>query len=357
MTMAIDHNTDGLVQSAMRWHFDAATGSPFWVERAASLPFDPIEDVTSWADLALFPDLSSEWKHTPAESLIPRGCRADDQPFQVFESGGSTGQPKRIVESTSRRENVEWVSEILGRHGVPGVDGGGWLHIGPTGPHIVGRTIGMLAQLRRSLCFYIDFDPRWVKRSVSGGNLTDVGLYVDHVITQSIDVLRSQRITVIFLTPPVLEAICRNPVAYELVAENAKAIIWAGTHMSAETLNLVEEEMFPGVKVVGLYGNTLMGIAPQRPRLADDDQNCVFQSFYPRCQIRLVELDDADRTVEYGRRGQVKFTLVSRNLFVPNCLERDTGIRVSPVNGFGWDGIADIQPLHVGDSGTVIGVY
>jgi acyl-coenzyme A synthetase/AMP-(fatty) acid ligase len=313
--------------------------------------------VTSRADLALFPDVSDEWKEIPAADLIPRGCRADDWAFQVFDSGGTTGRPKRVVEATSRREGVKWVSEVLDRHGVPAVDGGNWLHIGPTGPHIVGRSVGLLAQLRRSLCFFIDFDPRWVKRCVRGGDTDSVVRYVDHVLDQAMDVLHRQQVTVVFLTPPLLEAICQRPAAYNLLAEHAKAIIWAGTSMSAETLRLVEDDLFPDTAVVGLYGNTLMGIAPQRPRRPDDDQPCVFQSFHPTCTIELVDPADTERPVPYGERGQVKFSLVSRDMFVPNCLERDTGIRVPPVAGFDWDGVAQVEPLPGTGSEVVVGVY
>jgi hypothetical protein len=36
---------------------------------------------------------------------------------------------------------------------------GDWLYIGPTGPHIVGRSLDVLAGHRGSLCFYVDLDP------------------------------------------------------------------------------------------------------------------------------------------------------------------------------------------------------
>jgi hypothetical protein len=252
---------------------------------------------------------------------------------------------------------VLWVSEVLTSHGVPGVDGGSWLHIGPTGPHIVGRSIGLLAQLRRSLCFSVDFDPRWVKRCLRAGDTSSVAGYVAHVVDQAVDILQSQDVSVVFLTPPILEAICRRPAAFGLLGQRAKAIIWAGTSMSAETIHLVEEELFPDVPLVGLYGNTLMGIAPQRPRRADDDQPCVFQPFRPSCQIELVDYEDQTKLVDYGDRGRVKFTLLSRDMFVPNCVERDTAIRVRPTIGFAGDGVAQIEPLPSASSDAVVGVY
>ena len=35
----------------MAWHFHPSTGCPFWLERAASLPFNPLTDVRCFADL------------------------------------------------------------------------------------------------------------------------------------------------------------------------------------------------------------------------------------------------------------------------------------------------------------------
>ena len=36
---------DAHVRETVAWHFDPATGSPFWLERAKSFDFDPVKDV------------------------------------------------------------------------------------------------------------------------------------------------------------------------------------------------------------------------------------------------------------------------------------------------------------------------
>lgn len=51
---------DEFVRAAMRWHFDPATGSRYWLDRADRLGFDPRHDVKGVADLVLFPDLADE---------------------------------------------------------------------------------------------------------------------------------------------------------------------------------------------------------------------------------------------------------------------------------------------------------
>jgi hypothetical protein len=42
------------LQAAVRWHFSQETGSPYWIERAKTLQFNPLTDVVSFDDLALF---------------------------------------------------------------------------------------------------------------------------------------------------------------------------------------------------------------------------------------------------------------------------------------------------------------
>lgn len=350
---------DEFVQEAMRWHFSPATGSPFWVKRAARLPFDPLHDVRTWADLDLFPDVSEEWRDVSVDELVPAGADRAGWDWQVFDSGGTTGRPKRIVESLSRRRGVAWVSTVLDDHGVPGEGDGHWLHIGPTGPHIVGRSIGLLAQTRRTFCHYVDFDPRWVKGLAKQRRTEDVVAYVRHILDQALDVLRSQPVSVLFATPPVLEAIAARDEVLDLVQSRVRAIIWAGTSISAETLHTLETELFPGAVVVGLYGNTMMGIAPQRPKGPEDDtEGCVFVPYHPYSRVRLVDPEDHAREVAYGERGQARISLVSRDLLLPWTLERDTARRIRPTTAYPQDGVADVQPLASGGARAVVeGVY
>lgn len=354
-----DTPPDEFIQAAMEWHFSPTTGSPFWVKRAAELPFDPRRDIRTWEDLDLFPDVSEEWRDVPVDQLVPAGIDRHGWDFQVFDSGGTTGRPKRIVESRSRRLGVEWVSKVLDEHGIPGEGDGHWLHIGPTGPHIVGRSIGLLAQQRQTFCHYIDFDPRWVKRLAKQGQTDDVVRYVRHILDQALDILRTQPVSVLFATPPVLEAIAAHDDMLDLVQQRVRGIIWAGTSIGAETLHTLETEVFPDAAVVGLYGNTMMGIAPQRPREpGQDDEGCVFIPYHPYSRVRLVDSEDTVREVAYGERGQARISLVSRDLLLPWTLERDVALRIRPNAAYPQDGVADVRPPASGNAPAVVeGVY
>ncbi|USG64607.1 hypothetical protein NDK47_21055 [Brevibacillus ruminantium] len=346
---------DELIVETMRWHFSSKTGSPFWLSYRKQLDFDPLTDIKTVEDLKRFPDVSTLWRDIPVRDLIPQGCLTDEWRFLVFESGGTTGAPKRIIEMNSRKRGVEWVNHVLQMHQFP--DDGDWIHIGPAGPHAVGRSVGLLAQMRKKLCYYIDFDPRWVKLCIKNKKAEEVKLYIDHVIEQAASILETQPVSVIFATPPVLEEICSRPKTLDLFRKRAKAIIWSGTSISDETLRLLEEEFFPDSKIMGLYGNTMMGIAIQRPPHPGDLDRCVFQTFYPYCFIDVVDPENLQQTVEYGKAGQVKVTLLSRELFLPNNLERDVAVRNQATDVFKSDGLSKVKVLKNQQQSIIEGVY
>lgn len=162
-------DVDALVRPTMSWHFSPCTGSPYWAGRARSFDFDPLTDVQTLSDIQdAFREVPLDWDQIPADQLVPTGRRTRPGRFGVYETGGTTGPPKRIVDAGSRLRNVQWHSRLLDEQDFPRA-GGNWLHVGPTGPHIMAKDISNLAALREFLCYYIDFDPRWVRRCLADG--------------------------------------------------------------------------------------------------------------------------------------------------------------------------------------------
>src|SRR4051794_8020615 len=84
---------DNRVQEVIAWHFDPATGCPFWLDYAAKLDFDPRRDIKIFSDLSRFPSFEDEWlRGGPVQRWIPKGLAG--KPVFVFETGGTTGTPK-----------------------------------------------------------------------------------------------------------------------------------------------------------------------------------------------------------------------------------------------------------------------
>ncbi|GAA2268814.1 MULTISPECIES: phenazine antibiotic biosynthesis protein [Kitasatospora] len=347
---------DELVRAAIEWHFSPETGSPFWLERAKTLDFDPLADVKGYADLTLFPNVANELRDVPAHDLIPRGYGEHPDLVGIFESGGTTGAPKRVVCPTDWMEKlVGWSNANLDVHGFPrGVD---WLGITPSGPHIVGEIFRRSATTHGRHGFQIDLDPRWVKRLIAGGKGSQADAYAEHVIDQATHILRTQPIGVMTVTPPLLERIAQREELVELVNEKVRAIRWGGTQMDADTAALYRTEIFPEATLYGHYGSTMiLGIAGERHGTPIGEP-CVFDTFSPYITFQVVD-PQTGAPVAYGQRGQVVMHHVSKALLLPNNLERDTAIRVAAPEGRVGDSAAGIAPVKTFDNETVIeGVY
>ncbi|MFJ5546425.1 phenazine biosynthesis protein [Streptomyces sp. NPDC093225] len=349
-------DVDDLVRATMEWHFSPLTGSPYWVNRSKDFSFDPRTDVQCLADLRLFEDVPVDWSRIPADQLVPLGSRGQSPRFAVHESGGATGAPKRIVDATSRRRNVAWQSMMLDEQGFPAGEGH-WLHIGPTGPHVMSKNIGTLAELRGHMCYFVDIDPRWVRRCVTQGRHDEYRRYVDHILDQVKDVLDTQDIRGISTTPKILEAIAARENVYEPLRESVRGIIWGGTSMDPESLRLFEEELFPDAKLAGAYGNTMMGVAPQRTPRPGDTAACIFRPYYPYTVVELVDPADPARPVADDEHGRVVITVMTRDYFTPPTLERDLATRRASADGFPGIELSAVRPYEGAGTGVVEGVY
>jgi phenylacetate-coenzyme A ligase PaaK-like adenylate-forming protein len=352
----VQPDTDEFIREAMDWHFSSKTGSYFWLERASSLGFDPRSDVKCFEDLSLFPNVTNELRDVRAEDLIPQGYGPHPDVLGVFESGGTTGAPKRIVMLR------DWWDRMLARQlaqlqaqGVP--DGSNWLVLFPSGPHLAGEFMRRQAAALGGLAFAIDMDPRWVKQLIAEGKGDEAEAYAEHLIDQAAFVLETQEVAVLGCTPPLLERLARRDRLVELVRQQVHVIEWGGAHMDADTRHLYRTEVFPGLTLRSGYGSTMvLGTASERLGLADDDP-CIFDPFSPYISFSVVE-PDTGRQVRYGERGQVVMNHVSKSFLLPNNLERDMATRIRAPEGQVGDAVADVTPVQRFDGETVIeGVY
>jgi phenylacetate-coenzyme A ligase PaaK-like adenylate-forming protein len=347
---------DEFIRAAMDWHFSPGTGSPFWLERARSLGFDPRTEVRTFKDLTLFPNVTDELRDVPVHDLIPQGYGLHPNVVGVFESGGTTGAPKRIVILRDWFDRMlAWNLAQMEAIGAP--TNRDWLVLAPNGPHMVGEFMRRQAAAMGGLRFTIDMDPRWVKQLIAAGRADEADAYAEHLIDQAAFVLQTQEIGLVMSTPPLLERLARRDDLVELVRRKVQMIEWGGAHMDADTRHLYRTEVFPGVMLHGGYGSTMvLGGSAERRVLTDDDP-CIFDPFSPYITFSVVD-PDTGRPVPYGERGQVVMNHVSKSFLLPNNLERDMATRIPPSEGQVGDSVADVKPVERFGGETVIeGVY
>ncbi|MEI5097538.1 hypothetical protein RB200_01310 [Streptomyces sp. PmtG] len=254
--LAVD--LDAWTRRMMRWHFSPETGSPFWVGRLPRLGFDPIADVDCFAALDAFGLFDkAELRAASALDLRPRGYR--DRPFRVFETGGTTGAPCRIVNVTRLAYDVEIYRTVLEARGVAGGD---VLAMTPSGPHAYGHFVEGLADSWRGAVFAIDFDPRWVKASLRAGGEADA--YTSHLVEQTLTLLTAERPALLFTTSRLLlELAMRLP--RPLHSYGIRAVCTGGTTCSAAEAAFLRQEHLEGVQWISTRTATRWRATPCRP--------------------------------------------------------------------------------------------
>lgn len=345
---------EAYLRAAIAWHFGEETGSAFWLRMARTLDFNPLTDVTTFADLRLFPNLLSELRTQPVADLIPRGYGTPPPVPQIFESGGTTGAPKRTVQLP------DWCAQVVQWQTEDFADGGfrrgqDFLCMMPSGPHGVGFFSRMVSERLGSTFHAIDLDPRWVKKLVARGASAEIDSYVDHLVEQAVHVLTTQRVANLHTTPPLLEAMARNDDVVNLLNDKVGFMLLSGAHVDIDTLDLLDS-IFPNTTITMAFGSTMI-LSQAITHRIDGDGPFVFHPRSPYATFWVVD-PDAGEEVAYGERGQVIMNHISKGMFLPNNLERDSAIRLPGLAGQVGDSVSEVRPVAAFEGEPVIeGVY
>jgi hypothetical protein len=343
---------DAHVREIVTWHFSPDTGSPHWLEWAGRSGFDPLREVRGFADLSRFPHFDGELLRTEQpERWVPKPYLG--RPFTIFETGGTTGVPKQRIGWDDYKIDYEAFSETLDDRAFP--RGGYWLMVGPTGPRRLRLSIEHLANHRGSSCYFVDLDPRWVKKLIKAGRHDQARAYMDHVVEQALAILQHRSISVLFTTPRLLEALGER---ISLAEAGVVGVFCGGTTMDPQMTRFLVEEVLEGrVGFVPTYGNTLMGLAAHEPLRPADKYSITYYAPQPRAVLRVVHPERTGELVDYDAVGRVELTTLTKELFLPRFLERDEAIRRRPTARHPWDGVGEVRPFREVGQQIVEGVY
>jgi hypothetical protein len=321
----------------VRRHFDPDTGSPYWLKRAAELPFDP-RDITRYGELGAFgafplPRLRSLDPGDLVPLAVPRPLAG-----RVWETGGTTGDPCRLfytpdmIMHRGAWRRWSFVTEGFEPHR-------SWLHACPTGPHLIGNGVWELSELYDARVYSIDMDPRWVKRLLREGRLQAAQEYTEHLLDQITGTLGTQDIDYLNTTPALFQALVRQ--SPELVSR-LHGVRLSGTQISSAMIRTFRRTLGGGPFGIS-YGNTFGNAAG----LPSDGSVQPYVPNYPHVTMAVVDKQDWARFVPYGDTGQVRLTVLHPDLFLPNILERDQATRYDTHGRWPVDGVADVRPLQV----------
>lgn len=344
---------DAFLRAAISWHFGEDTGCAFWLRASKSLNFDPLTDIETFDDLRRFPNLLNELRDAPIEDLIPRGYGSPAPIPLIFESGGTTGAPKRTAQLPDWVEQVtRWQVEDFAAGGF--VRGSGLVCLMPSGPHGVGYFSREVARRLGSAFHGVDLDPRWVKKLSARSAAAEVSLYVDHVLAQARFILQTQRVANMHTSPPLFDAIARDDRLVDLVNQNMRYVLLSGAHVDVDTLELFRE-IFGQATITMAFGSTMI-LSQAMTRMTPAGE-FVFHPRAPYVVFWVVDPDTGEQ-VAHGQRGQVVMNHISKGMFIPNNLERDSAIRMPGLPGQVGDSLTEVTPVHTFEGEAVIeGVY
>ena len=348
---------DAWTREIVAWHFDPATGAPFWLDFAGKLDWDPRKEIQSFQDLNKFEPFQDDWlRGGPVRRWVPKAFA--DRPIYVFETGGTTGVPKSRINIEDFRTDYEMFSPTLPEQYFP--LGSNWLMLGPSGPRRLRLAVEHLCQFRGGICFCLDLDPRWVVKLIRKGWMEHLEAYKSHVIDQAVTILGADhKIRCLFTTPKLLEGLAAalEERGSSIREAGITGIFSGGTEFTPQWTRFAMEELIEGVYMTPTYGNTLMGLACSKPVTPEDGYKISYYAPQPRAVIEVVDPDNPGQSVEYGKTGRVRLTTLTKEFFMPGFLERDEGEREPPYEAYPWDGISGVRPFSQMSESTTVGVY
>jgi hypothetical protein len=230
-----------------------------------------------------------------------------------------------------------------------------WLMVGPTGPRRLRLAIEHLANFRSSPCYFVDLDPRWVKKVIAQKKPDQARAYMDHVVEQAVTILKHRKVAGLFTTPKLLEAMGEK---IDLYGAGIRGVFCGGTSMTPQQVRFLIEEVLEGrIGFYPTYGNTLMGLAASVPLRPEDRYSITYYAPQPRAVLRVVQSDQTDQLVGHGEWGRVELTTLTSEFFLPRFLERDEAIRRLPCERYPWDGVGEVRPFGALEKNIVEGVY
>jgi phenylacetate-coenzyme A ligase PaaK-like adenylate-forming protein len=350
--MTAAEKLDQHVSEIINWHFSPETGSPFWLNWAKE-NFDPRGKVNTYADIiAQFPHFQDEWlRDLQPEVWVPAAFKG--KPYNIFETGGTTGMPKqRIGWNDFRHDYEEFSQKLDDKHFPPGE---AWIMVGPTGPRRLRLAVEHLANYRGSACYFVDLDPRFVKKLISAKQFDVARQYMDHVVDQAVTIMKHRKISGMFTTPKLLEAIAEKVNIFDI---GIRGVFCGGTTMLPQYVRFIVEEVLENrIGFYPTYGNTLMGLAASVPLTDEDKFSITYYAPQPRAVLRVVDPNNTANTVDYDSWGRVELTTLTKEFFMPRFLERDEALRRKPRSPYKWDGVAEVRPFGAMEKTIVEGVY
>jgi hypothetical protein len=305
----------------LRWHADPETGSPYWIAFFAGRP-GLLETVAENPLAAGLMDAQA-LREQPLERFVSKAVLARHGRLITGETSGFSGAPVLTVYQEAEFD-AGFVEPFLARAAQVGFPvNRRWLWAGPGGPHIIGKAVhAILAKAGGMDPYSVDFDPRWYRRLEEGSMSRQ--RYFAHVEEQARRLALTQKVEVIFSTPPVIAKLAESlPEPVRLAVE--------GVHYGGLSIAAAEyawfRERFPRAVHLSGYGNSLFGMFPET---GCGPEGIEYGTASERVDVQVVVAAagaEGWRACGAGETGRVLMSRYDESVLLLNMLERDVAVR------------------------------
>ena len=350
---------DEWVREVVNWHFDPATGSPFWLEFARSSGWDPRREMQGFARSARVSAIRGRVAARRARAALGAEGAGRQADLRVRD-----GRHDRHSQDAGRVRGLPHRLRAVQRHPARRVlpEGRELADARPSGPRRLRLSVEHLAQYRGGICFCVDLDPRWVIKLIKKGWTEHLEAYKAPRHRPGGDHPAGGARHPVHVHDAEAARIAGAPARVDGDDASGKAgitgIFSGGTEFTPQWTRFAHEELLDGAYMTPTYGNTLMGLAAARPA---GPAKATRSPTTRRSRARSIEVVDFDDPNQRRRvradRAASKLTTLTKEFFVPGFLERDEGEREPPCEAYPWDGISGVRPFRGFAATTTVGVY
>ena len=161
---------------------------------------------------------------------------------------------------------------------------------------------------------------------------------MDHVVDQAVTILKHRKVTGLFTTPKLLEALAEKVNLWEA---GIRGVFCGGTTMAPQYVRfIVEEVLEESHRFLSDLRQHAHGPGRQRAAAAGGQLlDHLLRAATPRRAARGRPEAHRTRSPPYGEWGRVELTTLTKEFFMPRFLERDEAIRREPgrlTPGMAW---------------------
>jgi hypothetical protein len=148
----------------------------------------------------------------------------------------------------------------------------------------------------------------------------------------------------------------RDDAVLELVNQKVRYVLLSGAHLDMDTLDVLRD-ILPATVITMVFGSTMILSQARTRAMHPGGNSWIFDPRSPYVVFWVIDADSGAQ-VPYGQRGQVVMNHISKGMFIPNNLERDTAVRMPGPQGQVGDSISEVAPVATfGGEAVIEGVY